>query len=80
MYNLPALFQTQDYLCPVPDGEMDRCVEECLFRDAVPCDSDMYELCTIIAVELDLQHPRDAHQALEVYLELWNAVHNYPEL
>ena len=70
MYNLPSLFQTQDYLCPVSDNEVTACAEECLFRESIPCEHDMYELCTITARELGLHHPLHTGEALDTYVQL----------
>ena len=66
MYSLPALYDYQDYVCRVPDENVAYCSQECSFWQPIPCDSDIFELCTIVSVELHLEHPRDTFRAVDI--------------
>ena len=38
----------------------------CSFQQRISCDSDIFELCTIVSVELHLEHPRDPFRAVDI--------------
>ena len=70
MYMVPMLYETVDYLCPVENDELEICKSECTFRRAIACEEEVFELCTILMRERNLQVPRDAYQACDLYMEL----------
>ena len=70
MHLLPALYGTEDYLCPTSSRNIDICQQHCIFRQPKPCDEDLYELCIIIMAENTLAWPVDAYEAIDLYVEL----------
>jgi hypothetical protein len=70
MYRLPALYGTRDYLSHVLPDDIAVCMEECLFRELVPCDRDVYDMSILIMHENELDFPQDPDSAVELYLEL----------
>jgi hypothetical protein len=74
IYTVPELYDTKDYLCEVSANEVNGCHEQCTFRSNVACDSDVFELCTIIMAEQNLNIPMDVYEALDLYLELRAAI------
>ena len=47
MHEVPEAFGGIDCLMTVPATEREICVDECSFREDLPCDNDVYELCRI---------------------------------
>ena len=70
MYRLPSLYSSQDYMCPVPENEVELCENECIFREAIPCDPDAFQLLTMIVAQQNLSYPLNATQAIELYIKL----------
>ena len=70
MYMVPVLYDTEDYLCAVDSDELEVCKSECTFRKSFACDEDVFEVCSEIMRERNLQIPKDAHQGYKLYLEL----------
>ena len=70
MYQLPELFGTRNYLFHPRREEIQFCREECLFREPVPCDIDVYDMCCILMVEKGYRFPVDHHGALLLYRAL----------
>ncbi|XP_033127101.1 uncharacterized protein LOC117124880 [Anneissia japonica] len=50
MYNVPQMFEGQDFLVPVDDDEVELCNSECTFKSQFPCDEDVFELCLIFTI------------------------------
>nr|XP_046264635.1 uncharacterized protein LOC124069481 [Scatophagus argus] len=44
MYMFPELYTTHDCISPVESAEVQLCRNDCTFRPAVPCDTDIYNL------------------------------------
>ncbi|KAG9267245.1 hypothetical protein AMEX_G18069, partial [Astyanax mexicanus] len=74
MYALPGLCRTTDFLTPIEDDDIQTCKTECTFRQSVPCDPDVYDLCNIIMAESQLTLPRDAYKAIDLYIFLRNYI------
>ena len=51
MHRLPSMYSSQDYMCPVPENEVELCENECIFREAIPCDPDAFQLLTMIVAQ-----------------------------
>lgn len=74
MYALPQLYGSRDFLTPVEDEYLQLCKDECVFRRAILCDSDVYQLCNILMAESHLTLPRDPYQAVNLYGHLREAI------
>jgi hypothetical protein len=70
MYYVPQLYGSTDYVCTVSQEEIAVCRERCTMRSCVPCDEDVYEFCLIIMGEYNLKIPKDATEAVDLYLQL----------
>lgn len=70
MYAVPQLYNVTDHLCPVQSDHLDVCKTECIFREPIPCDQDIYLLCIDFMVELDLHLPEDPYQAVNLYMRV----------
>lgn len=76
MYQVPALYGARDYLFDVVPEEVEVCKEGCLFRKALPCDIDVYDMCIILVQENGHDIPKDPDTATDLYLELRQQIHN----
>lgn len=70
MYMTPELYDTQDYLCAVSANDVRLCKEDSVFRRAILCDDDVYELCLEIMQIRNLSLPSDVYQGVNLYMEL----------
>ena len=70
VYMFPELYTSDDHISPVDRADVQLCQSNCTFRPAVPCDTDIYNICNILMVESQLHLPADAYQALDLYLHL----------
>ncbi|KAE8284603.1 hypothetical protein D5F01_LYC17938 [Larimichthys crocea] len=68
MYMLSELYTSDDHISPVERADVQLCQSNCTLRPAVPCDTDIYNICNILMVESQLHLPADAYQALDLYL------------
>ncbi len=68
LYSLPGLYGTHDYICHVSDEDMELCKQECTFRKPLPCDADVFEMCSCIMNENDLDYTTSTDEALDLYL------------
>ncbi|XP_059187145.1 uncharacterized protein LOC131969929 [Centropristis striata] len=74
MYMFPELYRSDDCISPVDGADVQLCQSNCTFRPAVPCDTDIYNICNILMVESQLHLPADAYQAVDLYLHLKNEI------
>lgn len=74
MYSVPGLYVTRDYKCLVPPVDIERQAEECVFRENIPCDSDIYEVCHDIMTERGLVLPNTPEECIDLYLVLRDAL------
>ncbi|WAR25010.1 hypothetical protein MAR_010714 [Mya arenaria] len=65
MYTCPELYGAQDYLCAVPRANVDSCLE-----DNITCDATVFEICTMIMDDHDLQMPDCGDSAVILYQTL----------
>lgn len=70
MYFAPHLWGTEDKLCMVPDDDIRACYSEVELRKTIPCDSDVYDLCTRIMVRDNLNLSTDSFHVVNLYLHL----------
>jgi hypothetical protein len=70
MYNLPELYGTVDYISQVSSAEINICKGICTFRQLVPCDQDVYDLCWEIIGNMGYNFPHDPYSAVDLYLNL----------
>lgn len=73
MYMAPHLWGAEDCLIPLTE-DLTTCKDSCTFVSSVPCDVDVFDLCTIIMKESSLEFPSTASQALDLYFHLRDAV------
>ncbi|KAJ4931164.1 hypothetical protein JOQ06_025462 [Pogonophryne albipinna] len=74
MYMFPELYTTEDCVSPVEGADAQLCRSNCTFRPAVPCDTDIYNICNLLMMESQLNLPADSYQALDLYLDLRNTI------
>ncbi|OWF47264.1 hypothetical protein KP79_PYT26190 [Mizuhopecten yessoensis] len=70
MYTSPELYDTQDYVYPAGNQYAGASKEECTFKNGIPCDPDVYQLCLEIMLENGWNVPNDATCARELYIRL----------
>lgn len=70
MYHFSSLWGCSDYLMPVSDADYMGCAAEAEFRKLIPCDVDVFELCTKIMQDSRRQIPNDLQEAAGLYLYL----------
>lgn len=68
MYLVPELYNTVDYLCQIPEGELNHSEHHCVHRRDIACDQDVFTLCTSVMAQNDLHVPVDAYKAIDLYL------------
>lgn len=69
MFDLPELYDTQDYLLHLNDEDVAAWETECAFP-TLPCDEDIFELCNIILVEKNLLKNSDPYDTVLLYISL----------
>ncbi|XDV33831.1 hypothetical protein PO909_004099 [Leuciscus waleckii] len=74
MFMAPQLYGTEDFIVHQDRDDLQTAEDACLFLSAVPCDEEVFDLCTIFMEERHLSFPRDRQEALELYVELRNVV------
>lgn len=74
MYMFPELYACDQHISLVDRADIQLCQSNCTFRPAVPCDTDIHDLCNILMVESQLHVPADAYQAVDLYLHLRNEI------
>lgn len=75
MFEMPSLYQTQNYILEVPRFALSALSEHCTTH-TYPCDEDFYNLCNILMIENHLTRQNDPHHATEVYQSLRRIVKN----
>ena len=68
MFTVPQLWFSEDLI--VPHNDLDDCKQACKFLSSVPCDEDIFDLCSIVMSESGLSFPTNKSQAQEFYLTL----------
>ena len=77
MYEVPEMFDTQDYLCDVDPECVEACKDICKSKDLSPCiDEDIFDLCVGTMTELDLDVPMDSDEALVLYKTIRPVIRN----
>ncbi|WAR26873.1 MGT4C-like protein, partial [Mya arenaria] len=70
MYTCPELYGAQDYLCAVHRANVDSCLEGCVLKSNITCDATVFEICTMIMDDHDLQMPDCGDSAVILYQTL----------
>lgn len=70
MYTLPELYETEDYISQVTVEDCDTCEDQCIHRSDIPCDEDIFTLCSHIMAQHQLRIPKERFTALNLYLAL----------
>lgn len=73
MFAVPELYRTRDFLNLAEDVHVQLCKHECVFWLA--CDLDANEICNIIMAETHRSLPSVPYQAVNLYMNLREAVH-----
>ena len=74
MYNMPELYGAVDWKCAVPLQELNVCKNESLFREPIPCDNDVFDLCCELMADHGYTLPKDAHEGINLYGALRNEI------
>ena len=74
LYFMPELYDATDFLCDVPHVQIEACKDECRFREPIPCDEDVHELCCAIMVENGHEFPSGPQSAVDLYKELRQSI------
>lgn len=69
MFELPELYHTINFLCNTDVHLVEACESRCVFFK-LPCEADIYELCTIIRNEKKFKIPEDPYSAVDLYIQL----------
>ena len=70
MYEVPALYGTQDFLRHISPADIQACKKESLFRSTVPCDTDIYKWCTKVMKTQNLAFPKTHFDSIRLYFGL----------
>ncbi|XP_071944693.1 uncharacterized protein [Antedon mediterranea] len=72
MYNVPYLFGGQECIIPVDVAKVEVCESESIFKSQIPCDKDVFDLCSIFLEEKQLSMPKTCDEGLQLYSSLRN--------
>ena len=64
----------EDRLCTVSSTDFDACCGEAVFRSAIPCDEDVYQLCVNIMGRDQFQPLNNYSDAVELYFHLRRSI------
>jgi len=70
MYTAPHLWNARDYLHAVDRISVQSCAAEVEFRSSIPCDRDVYDLCSFIMQRDGLQPAANVDKAIDLYKHL----------
>ena len=70
MYHVPSLYNSRNWIIPVPDMEVQACRDECVFRSVCPFDDDVLQLCNLLMNENNWNVPNSVLECAELYLKL----------
>lgn len=73
MYDLPELYDSQDYLLPLAVEDINMWKTECSFP-STPCDEDIFELCNLIVNEKNLIKSNHPFDTVIFYISLRNEI------
>ncbi|KAL2087589.1 uncharacterized protein LOC109138370 [Larimichthys crocea] len=73
MYMAPHLWGAENCLVPLTE-DLTACKHSCTFLSSVPCDVDLFDLCTIIMEESSLEFPSTMSDAVDLYIQLRDTV------
>ncbi|XP_039903033.1 uncharacterized protein LOC120743455 [Simochromis diagramma] len=73
MHMAPHLWGAEDCLVPLTE-DLTLCKNSCTFVSSVPCDVQVFDLCTIIMEESSLGFPSTMSQAFDLYFHLRDTV------
>ncbi len=61
------MYGVHDFLVPAQLDEVEVCESECTPKSVHPCDTDIFELSTMLMSELGIDAPKDAEEGLSLY-------------
>lgn len=70
MYELPELYNTNDYLLPVNQDKLELCETQCHSKNDFPCDQDLFNYCCQIAQAQEWNPPETPEEAINFYINL----------
>ncbi|KAA0701668.1 hypothetical protein E1301_Tti021486 [Triplophysa tibetana] len=74
MFMAPQLWGTEDFIVQQDSDHLQIAQEACMFLSAIPCDEEVFDLCTILMEERNLRFSSDRRDAFELYVELRDAI------
>lgn len=77
MYEVPQLYGTHDCINQIISQEVQACRDECIFRDVMPFDEDVTELCMIIIRQNNMRVPMGTTECVTTYFKLRQLVRQY---
>lgn len=70
MYIIPELYNSRDYLQRTSPNDRLLCAAGCTFRSSIVCDDDVFRLCCSLMAVQNLNVPKDAYEAVDLYMDL----------
>ena len=61
---VPTRVTLNPQLCPVSKEEIEVCSDDCNCRKSIPCDEDVFEMCSIFIAENNFAFPSTADEAV----------------
>lgn len=74
MYSLPMVYNTRNYIYHVDDNAIDACIQECRFKDDLPCSRDIFQLCRLKMQENGWGIPFNYHEGIILYRSLRDSI------
>lgn len=73
MYIVPEIYDSEDYMVPLRNEDINICVEECSFFNMLQCcDVNVYDLCKIIMEENNYTMPMSPYEGVDLYINFRN--------
>ncbi|KAJ8245053.1 hypothetical protein GJAV_G00276110 [Gymnothorax javanicus] len=74
MFSAPHLWGADDHIVRVNAIDLATAKQTCKFLTAIPCDEDIFDLCTITMEESGLGFPNNISDALDLYMSLRDVI------
>lgn len=74
MFSAPHLWGADDHLVHVNASDLATAKQTCKFLTTIPCDEDIFDLCTITMEESGLDFPNNTSEALDLYMSLRDVI------
>ncbi|XP_031333807.1 uncharacterized protein LOC116176151 [Photinus pyralis] len=74
LYNFPEVYNCENYITEINSLHVQNCEDECIFLNSPCADEDVFNLCQIIAFEMNHNKPSDVFEAITLYTNLRNQI------